>query len=85
MIHDGTNWRGYKSADDAARGFALSGDAGTDPNGPIVSASEPTEQSDKLDLVHGDIWVDTSDLENYPVIKRYESIDNSATEHMGYN
>ena len=47
----------------------------TSPNGPIVSASAPTEQSDKTALVYGDLWIDTSDLENYPIIKRWEQVD----------
>jgi len=60
MVHDGTNWKGYKNEY-----------ADMSPDGPIVSASEPTEQSDKSALVDGDIWVSTADLENYPMIYRY--------------
>ena len=70
MVHDGTNWKGYQSVSSDARGYNL---ANTSPNGPIVSASEPTEQSDKSALTHGDIWLDSSDLENYPKLYRYES------------
>jgi hypothetical protein len=40
-----------------------------------VSASEPTQQSDATDLVYGDLWIDTSNLELYPVIKRFELVD----------
>jgi hypothetical protein len=54
MYHNGTTWVGYKSS------FPDS-----DPNGPIVSATEPTTQSDGTPLVTGDIWVSTADLENY--------------------
>jgi len=43
----------------------------TDPEGPIVSASEPTEQSDATPLVTGDIWISTSDLDNYPSVYKY--------------
>ena len=60
MVHDGTNWKGY--VNDVAT---------SDPAGPIVSATEPTEQSDKTALVDGDIWVSTADLENYPTIYRW--------------
>ena len=72
MIHDGTDWKGYQNVTTDARGFNLSN---TSPNGPIVSASAPVEQSDKTALEYGDLWIDTSDLENYPVIKRWSQVD----------
>ena len=54
MIHDGTNWVGYRNEK-----------PNTDPKGPIVSATEPTTQSDGTDLVDGDIWIDSSNTEKY--------------------
>jgi phage tail sheath protein FI len=72
MVHDGTNWKGYQNVTSDSRGYNLSN---TDPAGPIVSPSEPTQQSDKSALAYGDIWVDSSDLENYPKLYRYESTD----------
>lgn len=54
MYHNGTTWIGYLTA------FPT-----TDPNGPIVSATEPTKQSDSSALVNNDIWVDTSDVDNF--------------------
>jgi hypothetical protein len=79
MINDGTYWRGYKNLSNDARGYNLSL---TDLNGPIVSASSPTTESDGSDLVAGDIWLDTSDLENWPKLSRWDglqwvSIDNT--------
>lgn len=71
MIHDGTNWKGYRTVTNDTRGFNLSN---TDPNGPIFSATEPTQQSDQTALAYGDIWIDTSDLENYPKMYRYELV-----------
>jgi hypothetical protein len=69
MIHDGTNWKGYKTVANDARGYDLTA---TDPAGPILSASQPTTQSDGSTAVTaGDLWIDTGDLENYPVIYRY--------------
>jgi len=62
MIHDGTTWKGYQNEY-----------ADADPEGPIVSASMPTAQSDGTGLVTGDIWIDTSDLENYPTIYIYNA------------
>ena len=76
MIHDGTTWRGYQNVTVDARGFDLSQ---TNPAGPFVSASAPLEQSDNTPLVYGDLWIDTSDLENFPVIKRYDLVDGTDT------
>lgn len=57
MYHDGSKWVGYRTAG----AFPNS-----DPNGPIVSASKPTTQSDGTALVHGDIWISTaSGSDNY--------------------
>ena len=65
MAHNGTTWVGYKNLYSA-----------TDPNGPQFSATEPRTQSDGTGLVANDLWIDTSDLENYPKIYKY---DTSAT------
>jgi hypothetical protein len=43
----------------------------TDDNGVIVSATEPLTQSDASALVAGDLWLDSSDLINYPKLYRY--------------
>lgn len=72
MIHDGTNWKGYRNVATDARGFNLTN---SDPNGPIFSVTEPTTQSDGTSLVYGDLWIDTGDLENYPVIYRWSLIN----------
>jgi len=71
MIHDGTNWVGYQNETNDARGYDLSL---CDPVGPIVSASTPTEQSDTTSLEFGDLWIDTSDLENYPRLYRWDNV-----------
>jgi hypothetical protein len=71
MIHDGTTWKGYKNVTSDARGYNLSN---TSPAGVIFSTSEPTTQSDASTLVVGDIWIDSSDLENYPKIYRYQLV-----------
>ena len=62
MVHNGTTWKGY---------IQVYGT--TDPNGPQFSATKPTTQSDGTALVANDLWIDTSDLENYPRIYRYDS------------
>ena len=64
LWHNGTTWVGYN--DSTAYPNA-------DSEGPIVSASMPTVQSDGSALVSGDIWISTADLDNYPTIYRYDS------------
>ena len=61
MVSNGQDWLGY-----------LNVYPNTDPNGPILDASAPLTQSDKSPLVDYDIWIQTSDIENYPRIYRYE-------------
>ncbi len=62
LAHNGTTFIGYKNAY-----------ANTDPNGPQFSATAPTTQSDGTPLVNNDLWIDTSDLENYPKIYKYNT------------
>ena len=71
MVHNGTTWVGY--LDSTSPYYAASESDQTDPAGPIVSASKPTTQSDGTDLKTGDVWIDTSDLENYPQIYVYNA------------
>ncbi len=72
MINNGTTWVGYQTLSNDVRGYNLTQ---TNPAGPIVSASEPLTQSDDTDLVYGDLWLDVSNLEIYPVLKRWENIE----------
>lgn len=77
MVNVQGGWRGYRNINYDSNGFPQpTGVNATDPEGPIVSASEPTTQSDGTPLVYGDLWIDTSDLENYPVINRWQSVEN---------
>jgi hypothetical protein len=76
MVNTTAGWKGYRNVNFNSNGFPLpSGSNSTDPNGPIVSASEPTTQSDGTALAYGDLWIDTRDLENYPVILRWQMVD----------
>lgn len=70
MIHDGTTWKGYQNISTDYRGYDLSQ---TDPAGPIFAAAEPLTQSDGTTLVNGDLWIDTSDLDNYPKLYRRQA------------
>lgn len=69
MIKGDSAWEGYRNVSLDVRGYDLTQ---TDPAGPIVSATAPTQQSDETDLVLGDLWLDSSDLENYPKLYRWE-------------
>ena len=77
MVNFNGAWRGYRNQPYDSNGFPLpSGTNTTDLNGPIVSATAPTTQSDGTTaLAYGDLWIDTSDLENYPVIYRWQSVN----------
>ena len=75
MINTSNGWKGYRNATYDLNGFPLpSGTNYTDPNGPIISATAPIVQSDGSDLVYGDLWIDTTDLENYPLINRWQEV-----------
>ena len=80
LISDGAAWKGYRNVSNDARGYDLTN---TDSEGPILSASQPVFQADgTTQVVAGDLWIDTGDLENYPMIRRYNGltwdlIDNS--------
>jgi hypothetical protein len=67
MINN-NGWKGYQNVSSDSRGYNL---GNTDPAGVIVTATEPTTQSDASALVAGDLWLDSSDLANYPNIYRY--------------
>ena len=71
MIHNGETWVGYLTS--GSPFFNATNELKTDPNGPIVSATRPTVQSDGSPLRTGDLWIDTSDLENYPMIYKYNT------------
>ena len=70
MVHNGTTWVGYLN-------FVQNGIGGTstDPAGPIVTATEPTVQSDGTPLANGDLWINTEDFDNYPHIYKYDYLN----------
>lgn len=74
MIQDNGEWRGYQNVTNDVRGFDLTQ---TNPSGPIIAATAPTTQNDAAEspLVYGDLWIDSSDLENYPRIYRWEPVN----------
>lgn len=62
MYGDGDAWMGYR------RKYP-----NTDPAGVLLAGSAPITQSDGTPLVDHDLWIDTSDLENYPLLHRYDA------------
>lgn len=72
LVNDGAGWKGYRNVGNDARGYDL---GATDENGVIFSASRPRTQSNGTSqLAPGDLWIDTSDLDNYPVLSRYNGL-----------
>jgi hypothetical protein len=73
MIQDNGAWRGYQNVVNDVRGFDLSE---TNASGPIIAATAPTTQNDASEspLQFGDLWIDSSDLENYPAIYRWQAV-----------
>jgi hypothetical protein len=74
MIQNDGAWMGYQNVTNDVRGFNLSQ---TNPAGPIFSVTAPATQTDAAQspLRPGDLWINTGDLENYPVISRWETVD----------
>lgn len=73
MINNNGAWVGYQNVTNDIRGYNL---ALTNPTGPIISTTAPTVQTDGTPLVYGDLWVDVSNLELYPLLYRWESVSN---------
>ena len=76
MIQNNGMWYGYQNVTNDVRGDDLSQ---TNASGPIFSTTAPTTQNNTAasPLVYGDLWIDTSDLENYPVINRWSNVEGS--------
>ena len=74
MIQNNGAWKGYQNVTNDVRGYNLSQ---TNATGPIFSATAPTTQTNTAQspLVNGDLWIDTSDLENYPMLNRWETVN----------
>jgi hypothetical protein len=77
MIQKDGQWKGYRNTPyDEYGNPAYAGSNVTDSSGIIYSATAPELQSDASSpLQYGDLWLDTSDLENYPVLSRWQKID----------
>jgi hypothetical protein len=74
MIQNNGAWKGYKTVSNDVRGDNLTL---TNASGPIFSTTAPSTQNNTAlsPLQYGDLWIDTSDLENYPVIYRWSNVE----------
>jgi hypothetical protein len=78
MINDGTRWRGYASTAgkvvvNQGVGYANAATS-TDINGPIISATTPTTNSTGGSLQHGDLWLNSSNTENWPQLYKWNAL-----------
>ena len=73
MIQDNGTWQGYQNVNNDIRGYNLTL---TNATGPIFSTTAPTTQTNTAQspLQYGDLWIDTGDLENYPVLYRWQNV-----------
>lgn len=80
LVHDGDKWVGLLHSDSPY--YNADSMLAPDPAGPIVAASEPTDgdRSDGQNLVTGDIWISTADLENYPRVYMWNNTLNEWVE-----
>ncbi len=78
MVQREGQWVGYRNTNyDELGNPAIYGTNNTDPNGVIFAAEAPDSKSDGTSpLAYGDLWLDTSDLENYPALSRWQKVDN---------
>ncbi len=76
MVNKNGAWKGYGNvAFDSTGHPSNSGSPSTNASGPILSTTSPTTQSDGTPLEYGDLWLNTGDLENYPVISRWQDVE----------
>lgn len=64
LVSNGSKWQGL-----------VNYNANLDPEGVQISASKPTTQASPGGgaLIDGDLWLDSSDTENYPALYRYST------------
>ena len=74
MIQNNGAWYGYQNVSNDVRGENLTL---TNASGPIFSTTAPTTQNNSAQspLVYGDLWISTADLENYPLISRWQAVN----------
>ncbi len=75
LVHNGDAFVGLNYDGTSGESNVASPYTGTNAEGPIVSATAPTTQTDvsKSALVNGDIWISTADVEDYPAVYRWNT------------
>lgn len=81
LVHNGEKWVGllYDGASGqstvASPYYNVDPALAPDPAGPFVRVTAPVDgdRSDGGNLVDGDIWVSTADIDNFPIIYRYNA------------
>ena len=68
MVADGDQWVGYRNRPE---------NFNTNATGVLLAGSAPTTQTNGNPLVQNDLWIDTSDTENYPKLYRYQEATRS--------
>lgn len=63
MVSDGQHWKGYRNVYPA-----------TNPGGVFLAGSAPKVQSDGSALVANDLWIDTTALDDYPLMYRFDAV-----------
>ena len=71
MYHNGTTWVGYRYDGSDVVNFGTAAFPNTDPNGPQVQSDAPTVQSTGDALVDGDLWINTSNIDAFPDVYRW--------------
>lgn len=62
MVNDGDEWMGYRNMY-----------PNTDPNGVQIAGSPPLTQTDGTPLQENDLWIDGTQLDDYPAIYRWST------------
>ena len=80
MVQRNGVWKGYRNVAYESTGHPVSAGNGavnaTDANGVIIATDAPETQSNGLTaLAYGDLWLDSNDLENYPALYRWQSVE----------
>jgi len=75
MVNKDGEWSGYLNQAYDRNGHPIPNTTGnTNPNGVIISTTSPSTQTDGTQLEFGDLWLDSSDLENYPNLYRWQEV-----------
>jgi hypothetical protein len=75
MIQNNGSWLGYQNVTNDVRGDNLERYKCRWSNSKCHSTNYTNDDSAQSPLVYGDLWIDTSDLENYPLLYRWTNVN----------